>query len=164
MTVPQSVPFVYNGRKSMAAILRDIDVNTFSDEELIRCLRMLPASVKPILYGMFHPDIEWDLPSGAPPYKPSDADILPARLHQQARKLYLFWKGGHPTLTRTRREAMFIELLENVEPDDAELLIACKDRRHDFFHRIEGYHVAQAWPDDERMQVTYPVKANDRGE
>lgn len=151
----QAVPFVFNGRKTIASMLRDIDTLQ-DDDQIIHCLRIMPASVKPVLMGFFHPGVEWDLPEGAPPFKPSVADV-PAMLHQEARRLYLFWKGGNPNLTPVRRESLFIGLLESLNKDDADLILAAKDRKQDTFANIQGYHVARAWP-DEAILAAYPSK------
>lgn len=151
----QASPFVFNGRKTIASMLSDVDTLQ-DDAQIIQCLRAMPASVKPVLMGMFHPDIEWLLPPGAPPYKQSIADV-PSMLHQEARRLYLFWKGGNPNLTATRREALFIVLLESLAKEDADLVLACKDRNQSTFTNIQGYHVAQAWP-DQAILAAYPSK------
>ena len=47
----------------------------------------------------------------------------------EARRLYLFIEGGHPTLKQTRREQLFIELLEILNPEDAKLLCNIKDKK-----------------------------------
>lgn len=151
----QAVPFVFNGRKTLASMLHDIDTLQ-DDAQIIQCLRMLPSSAKPVLMGLFHPDIHWALPEGNPPFKPSIADV-PSMLHQEARRLYLFWKGGNPNLTQTRRETLFINLLESLNKEDAELILAAKDRKQDVFNNIQGYHVAQAWP-DMAILAAYPSK------
>jgi len=50
------------------------------------------------------------------------------RLFTEARKLYLFVEGGSPNLKQLRRETLFVELLETVDPEDAKLLLAIKDK------------------------------------
>ena len=149
-----AVPFVFNGRRSIAAMLKDID-SVSDDATIINCLRIMPQSVKPVLMGMFHPDVKWALPEGVPPYRKSEVDV-PAMLHQEARRLYLFWEGGNPNLKPARREQLFINLLESLNQDDAELILAAKDKRN-VFTNITGWHVAQAWP-DQALLAAYPEK------
>ena len=78
--------------------------------------------------------IRWILPDGDPPYKP-----LPKHeqvgseqmLHKEARTMYLFLEGdddANPNVTMRRREQKFIELLENVHPDDARVILEVKRR------------------------------------
>jgi hypothetical protein len=81
-----------------------------------------------ILKYMFDPNIKFLLPKGSPPYKELDFDE-PGRLYVEARKLYLFIEGGHPTLTQLKRESLFISLLENISPEDAKLLVAMKEKK-----------------------------------
>jgi hypothetical protein len=101
--------------------------------------------VKIVLEYMFHPDRKFLLPEGAPPYKPSEWDE-PAMMFNELRKLYLFVEGGHPTLKQMKREVIFTQVLEAVDPSDAELLLAIKDKRSPY----EGLTRAvarQAFPD-----------------
>lgn len=75
------------------------------------------------------PNVEFDLPEGAPPYKKNDLTGQETRLYSEVRKLYLFLKGCPKNINKIRREALFIEMLENVDPKDAELLLAMKDKK-----------------------------------
>ena len=81
-----------------------------------------------ILRGAFDPTIKWALPSGVPPYKPNALVDQHHRLFTETRKLYLFVEGGSPNLKQLRRETLFVELLETVDPEDAKLLLAIKDK------------------------------------
>lgn len=82
-----------------------------------------------VLRGAFDPSIKWQLPEGDPPYKPCDLVDQHHRLFTETRKLYLFVEGGNPSLKQTRREQLYIELLESVDPEDAKLLLAIKEKR-----------------------------------
>jgi hypothetical protein len=81
-----------------------------------------------ILRGAYDPTIKWTLPEGNPPYKPNDLVDQHHRLFTEARKLYLFVEGGSPNLKQLRRETLFVELLETIDPEDAKLLLAIKDK------------------------------------
>lgn len=85
------------------------------------------GALKLVLKYMFDPRLKFLLPKGAPPYTPSPIQN-PRRLYPEARKLYLFVEGGNPNLKQARREQIFIDLLEIVDQDEAELLIAVKDK------------------------------------
>jgi len=82
-----------------------------------------------ILQGAFDPRIEWLLPEGVPPFKKNDLVDLEGVLYSEARKLYLFVKGGNDNLKPLRREALFIEFIESLAPADADLLCAIKDKK-----------------------------------
>jgi hypothetical protein len=49
-------------------------------------------------------------------------------LYAEARRMYLFVKGGHPTLTQEKREKLFHDFLSNLSVDDAELMMCVKDK------------------------------------
>lgn len=82
-----------------------------------------------VIKYMLDPNVKFTLPEGAPPYKKNDLTGQETRLYSEVRKLYLFLEGCTKNLNKPRREALFIELLENVDPNDAELLIAMKDKK-----------------------------------
>jgi hypothetical protein len=100
-----------------------------SKEEKIAALR---ANADPTMYTvlkyMFDPNIKFLLPKGDPPFNPLEFDE-PTRLYMEARKMYLFVEGGHPTLNQNKRESIFISLLESVNHDEAKLLLAMKDKK-----------------------------------
>jgi hypothetical protein len=98
-------------------------------EDKISALRanQSPAMLQ-ILKYTFDPNIKFLLPKGDPPYNPLEFDE-PGRLYVEARKLYLFIEGGHPTLNQLKRESLFIALLENINPEDANLILAMKDKK-----------------------------------
>lgn len=75
------------------------------------------------------PNIKFLLPKGKVPYKKSEAVEGQGMLYHEARKLYLFVEGGHPNLKQLKRETLFIQLLESIDPKDAELIVAVKDKK-----------------------------------
>lgn len=94
------------------------------------------AALKYILEYAFKPELKIDLPDGDPPFKPDAAPIgmAPANLRMEAKKLYVFCRKD---LKPIRREQLFINLLENVHPDEAKLLIAIKDQKlHKLYPKI----------------------------
>jgi hypothetical protein len=82
-----------------------------------------------ILKYTFDNQFIWDLPPGDPPYKPCEYPDSHGMLYTEARKLYLFLRGGNPNLTPFKRETLFINLLETVHPEDAKLLLSVKDKK-----------------------------------
>jgi hypothetical protein len=86
------------------------------------------VTLQTILVGAFYPGVKWDLPPGEPPYKPCDPVNAESFLYQEARRLYLFCEGG-ANLSNLKREALFIELLESVHPEDAKVILAMKEKK-----------------------------------
>lgn len=97
-------------------------------EERIHSLQVnCNEACKIILQYMFHPDVKFALPEGKPPFKYFEFDE-PNRLHSEARRLYLFMEGVNPDMHKVKRENLFLDILTSVNPEDADLLIAMKDK------------------------------------
>ena len=61
--------------------------------------------------------------------------------------LYNFVKGGNDSLSKTRREMMFINLLRGLHPKEAELLCLVKDKLLQTKYRLTKANVQEAYPD-----------------
>jgi hypothetical protein len=83
-----------------------------------------------VLKCFFDPSIQLDLPEGAPPYRPlpksTDAQ---GRLYREMKKMYLFEKNGVVNVSGNKKEQIFVQMLETIDPDDALLLIGMKDKK-----------------------------------
>ena len=88
------------------------------------------VALRQVLKGAFDPKIKWDLPEGTPPFKRNDAPAGTEHtsLFAEARRLWHFVKDADPNLTKAKREMMFIQLLEGLQEDDADLMIAVKEK------------------------------------
>ena len=96
-----------------------------SKEQRVEALRYNAAKIpliKTLLQYMFDPRIQWLLPTGEVPYQPSKFDEDRLRFYAEARKLYLFVKGGNPNLKQMRREMLFIEFIQAIDPEDAKFV------------------------------------------
>lgn len=62
-------------------------------------------------------------------------------------KFYNFVKGGNDSLSSIRREVMFINILEGLHPEEAELLVLVKDKNLSNKYKISFDNVKQAYPD-----------------
>jgi hypothetical protein len=98
-----------------------------------------------IMQAAFDPKVEFLLPPGTPPYKPNDLVDLEHVLVREARMIQYFVKGFHDTLPAAKREQMFISLLENVDPKDALLLCAIKEKKLPY-KGITIQHVLEGLP------------------
>ena len=100
-----------------------------SREDRVRMLKENESpALKAMLQGVFDPRIIWLLPDSDPPYKENDLPDQQNVLLREYRKMYLFVEGGNPDLKQTRREFLFIELLETLDPQDAKLLLSVKNK------------------------------------
>ena len=107
-----------------------------------------PALVSLLIWN-FDESIKSAIPEGDVPYTPSDKPIGDgvSRLVSQQRMFYNFVEGGNVDLTRTRREALFIELLESLHKEEAELLCLVKDKEIGKKYLITRNVVAEAFED-----------------
>jgi hypothetical protein len=89
------------------------------------------VALRQVLKGAFDPNIEWLLPQGDVPYTANDAPVGTEHtlLQQEAKRLYLFTKGGDNTLSSTKRELIFIQMLEGLCAEEAAFLVSVVNKR-----------------------------------
>lgn len=101
-----------------------------TDEERIAFLRQHnTVPLRTILQYAYDPNIKWLLPEGDVPYKPNEDIDQEGMLYVEARRLYLFIEGGNASLRQSRREMIFIQLLEALDKHDADLIVNAKDKK-----------------------------------
>jgi|TARA_B110000967_G_C18806873_1_gene521484 hypothetical protein len=125
-----------------------------SKKEKVDFLRKYQTdALRMICKSSFDPNIIWELPDGDVPYNQNDAPegTEHTLLAGEARKLYHFIKGGDSTINRNKREMMFVQMLEGLHKDEAELLIAAKNKSlHRKYKGLSDNVVKEAfdWDDD----------------
>jgi len=84
-----------------------------------------------VLIGAYDDRVKWLLPPGNVPFKPAASSGAECMLHSQTRTFYLYVEGGGSSqnLTQLRREVLFIQMLESVDPRDAVLMSHVKDKK-----------------------------------
>ena len=104
-------------------------------------------ALRSILIANFDESVISMLPDGEVPYKKNDApeDTEHTKLAHEYRKLYLFFKGG-ANVSQTRRETLFIQLLEGLHEKEAEVLCLAKDRKIGKRWKITRQCVEEAFP------------------
>lgn len=98
-----------------------------------------------ILIYAYHPQVKFLLPEGAPPYSPVDIEHQEHVLFREVRKIPNLIEGQGERLTQGQREKIFIDILQNVAPRDAEMLIGIKDRVAPY--GIPASTIRKAFPD-----------------
>ena len=120
-------------------------------------------SLRMVLKASFDPSIKWQLPEGDVPYTTNEAPEGTEHtiLASEAKKLYHYIVGGNPQLAQNKREMMFVQLLEGLHPDEADLLVSAKDKS---LHRkykglsLNVVKTAFNWNDDFMVEtVEYPA-------
>ena len=87
-------------------------------------------AMRMILKGAFDPNIKWALPNGTPPYIANEAPkgTEHSLLKNESKRLWHFVDGADADTTKTQKETMFIQMLEGLHQEEAELLIGVKDK------------------------------------
>ena len=100
-----------------------------------------------ILSYTYDSNIKFLVPDTPPPWKKNEfEDEAKSLLYREARRLRIFIEGGgYDQLKQTKREQLFISLLEDVDNDDAETL--CKMIQKKPFKGITKKAVMEAFPD-----------------
>ena len=102
-----------------------------------------------ILIWNFDESVLSMLPEGEVPFNKNEVPIGTdhTSLRKEWRNLYHFVKGGNDKLSKTRRESMFIQMLEGLHPDEADLVCLIKDKGLSTKYKISKQVVEQAFPD-----------------
>jgi len=82
------------------------------------------------------------------PYRPNEAPkgTEHTLLEQEGKKLYRFFKGGDDSLPSMKVESMFIQMLEGLHQEEAEVLIKAVNRTLHKKYRITKAVVSEAFP------------------
>ena len=104
-------------------------------------------ALRSILIANFDESVQSLLPEGSVPFEKNDAPVGTEHtvLEQEYRKLYLFFKGGS-TIKQSQRENLFIQMLEGLSVEEAELLILVKDKALNKKYRVTRACVENAFP------------------
>ena len=117
-------------------LMSEIAVKVNNAKDKPRKLKVLKdhdsVALRQVLKGAFDPNIEWLLPKGDDiPYEVNDAPVGTEHtiLQQEAKRLYLFTKGGDNTLSQNKREVLFVQMLEGLSAEEAEFLVAVVNKK-----------------------------------
>ena len=88
-----------------------------------------------MLWYTFHPDVKFLLPESDPPFIAQAEDPRSTMLYGQIRKFRYFVEGPGGTdfcaganINPSRREVMFITMLESVTPREAKMILGVKNK------------------------------------
>ena len=138
-----------NSRLLISEILRKVS-NAKTKKEKVELLQKhnTPA-LRQLLIWNFDESVISMVPEGEVPYTPNDAPAGTdhTRLEQEYRGFYRFVKGGADKLPSLKRESLFVQLLEGLSAEEAELLCLVKDGSlTSKYKRITKAVVSEAFP------------------
>jgi len=107
--------------------------NAKTTDEKVEILRKHHSTVLiDVLRMPYDKKLKWLLPEGMPPIKKNEFVGQEGNLYAEWRRMYLFFEGGPksgPPMTQTKRESLFVQVLESLDTKDAELLCSIKDKK-----------------------------------
>ena len=136
-------------RLLISEILRKVS-NAKTKKEKVDLLRKHNSTaLRQLLIINFDESVVSVLPKGDVPYTPNDAPVGTdhTKLESGYRGLYRFFKGGADKLPILKKETMFVQLLEGLAAEEAELLVLVKDGKlNDKYKRITKAVISEAFP------------------
>jgi hypothetical protein len=96
----------------------------------------------------FDESVQTRIPEGDVPYRKNDSPkgTEHTLLEHEGKKLYYFVKGGADQVPNLKIESMFIQMLEGLHEEEAELLVDVFNRRLHKKYRITKAVVSEAFP------------------
>jgi len=116
-------------KKGIGEIIKEVKEAKSVGEKIRILQREDNRELRGLLELTYDNRLTWALPEGNPPYKPLDKSFdNQGMLYSEMRRMYIFLEGKS-NVNQARREQLFIEILEQLDPDDAAVLIEAKDRK-----------------------------------
>ena len=131
----QGMAALADSGKSGFTLFSEIATRVNNAKDKPRKLKVLQENdtqaLRQICRAAFDSKIKWAVPEGDVPYTPNDAPLGTEHtlLSQEAKRLYLFIEGGDNTISQTKRETLFIQLLEGLSGEEAKFLLTVKDQK-----------------------------------
>ena len=118
-------------RKCMATIIEKIEAQTTVERQVDFLNLHSSYALKIVIgYGM-DPGCKWLLPETDPPYTPLfDAADQEEKFYSECKKLLYFVDTDEGrTVKQIKREQLFIQVLESVDPRDAKMILRMKNHQ-----------------------------------
>ena len=121
--------------KSGFTLFSEIATKINNAKDKPRKLRVLQENdtqaFRQVCRAAFDTKVKWLLPNGNVPYTVNEAPLGTEHtlLSNEAKRLYLFVDGGDTVISQTKRETLFVQLLEGLSAEEAAFLITVKDQK-----------------------------------
>lgn len=117
-------------KKSISETLKEIAKIKSTEEKVEALQKNNSTALRNILILMYDKSKEFYVPESAPPYEPSPHLDNQGALYRDWKKLSYIVKGfSDPNIHKIKREHIFIEMLESIDKEDAELLCQMIERK-----------------------------------
>jgi len=118
-------------QKALAEIVDEIEKQKSRNKQTEMLKKYSCKELKTVIgYGM-DPDLQWLLPETDPPYTPlKEGTDQEGRFYTETNKLVYFINSPEgQNVKQVRREQLFIQVLETIDPKDAKLLLRMKNKK-----------------------------------
>jgi len=104
--------------------------------------------LRAILIINFDESLKFLLPEGDVPFTANDAPAGTdhTRIDHEYRGLYRYFKGGDSSIKSMKREQLFVQLLEGLYKDEAEMLVLACNKDLQSKYRVTKAVVQEAFP------------------
>ena len=104
--------------------------------------------LRAVLIINFDESLKFLLPEGEVPFTANDAPAGTdhTRLDHEYRGLYRYFKGGDSSIKSMKREQLFVQLLEGLYKDEAEMLVLACNKDLQSKYRVTKAVVSEAFP------------------
>lgn len=118
-------------RNSIAEVFDELKKARFNGDRIFILRKNDSLALRGLIKMNYDKSLKLSLPEGVPPYKKK---VVPVgfgdtTLLTSAKSWYVFSRESSPNLPQSKREFLFISLLESLDPKEAEILLQAKDRK-----------------------------------
>jgi hypothetical protein len=131
----------------ISEVLQKVSNAKTKAEKINLLLEYNSSALRAILIANFDESVVSVLPEGEVPFVANDAPKGTEHtvLEKEYRRLYVFFKGGS-SLKQSQRENLFIQMLEGLHEEEAQILILIKDKALGKRYKITRACVEEAFP------------------
>jgi hypothetical protein len=117
--------------KALGKIIAEVEGKKSAKQQAAVLRENHTEALKQIIWHAFFPQVEWLLPPGKPPYTALDKSTdQEGKLYSEIKMLkYFINTPDGMNMKDLKREQLFIQVLEGLDPDDAALLCRMKDKQ-----------------------------------
>jgi len=155
MTMTETHPELGDQRLPSNPLLSEVLAKVSKQRTKAKKIQVLKENeslhLKSVLIWNFDDSVVSVLPEGEVPFDKNEAPAGTEHtyLAHEHKVLYNFIKGGNDFLKPVKREQLFMQLLEGLHSDEAEVICLMKDKKLTDKYKITKAVVTEAFPDIE---------------
>ena len=153
MTMTETHPELGDNRLPSNPLLSEVLAKVSKQRTKAKKIKVLKENeslhLKSVLIWNFDDSVVSVLPEGPVPFDKNEAPAGTEHtyLAHEYKILYNFIKGGNDFLKPVKREQLFLQLLEGLHEDEAEVICLMKDKKLTDKYKVTKAVVTEAFPD-----------------